>query len=358
MDINNLRKILFINSQYCTYYNENKNTVLAGVFRDYGYKCANILSQNELNIISQKYRNFTTIMNIIVGVEILLYLYLFLFPYFTEIMKFPFFLTVLTLCFIPLIGLYLTYIFINTLYENFLKKTVKNFKKVKFKPDVKNIDEDAFQKYLKNPAKSIYVLAILVIAFVFYALSPIAIDGLINLKNYKYAINFSNLYTKLVPITPSVYAQRAYSEFKLGKYQDAVNDYELANKYTLSNSFDLDILGVKTYYLPQQDVLNEFDKKINEYEGKKFQHYIMSEKAAYLLKNKQYKEALDIYNILISAYKKDTDQPFAIDKIYYLSGLIKRHFGDIEGANADFESSAGMCPNCKYDAETTFIQKP
>lgn len=72
MDIKDFRKNIFLNSQYCTYYIDKGCTVLAGIMRSFGYKYAVKLPQEKLAQVNAVYRKFTTLMNCIVGIEILL----------------------------------------------------------------------------------------------------------------------------------------------------------------------------------------------------------------------------------------------------------------------------------------------
>ena len=138
MDINDLRKQIFINSQYCNFYNEKNGTVLAGIMRSYGYKYSIILPDEKIKEVNKTYRKFTAIMNALVAVEIILYIYTVIFPYYTEFIKMPYFGAVMMLAVIPLVALYLTYIAVNYLYENYLTRYVGTFQKTKFKPELKN----------------------------------------------------------------------------------------------------------------------------------------------------------------------------------------------------------------------------
>ena len=65
-----------------------------------------------------------------------------------------------------------------------------------------------------------------------------------------------------MPVAPEVYAQRAYAKFNLKQYKEAVEDYEKANKYSFSEEFNPDIVGVKSYYLPYDQTISEFDNLI------------------------------------------------------------------------------------------------
>ncbi len=358
MDMNDFRKSIFLNSQYCNYYIDKGCTVLSGVMRSIGYKYSVKLPKEKMTQINAVYRKFTTVMNCLVGAEIILYVYLFMFPCFLKLIKLPFFVLALTLCIIPLIMLYLTYIAVNYLYENYLTRYVGTFQKVKFLPNIYNIEPEAYEKYRKTPKKSIYVMAVMMIAFLYYALMPMVIDNQVSAEKYDKAVKSADVYSKFIPISPDVYAQRAYAKFKLGKYEEAAADYKLANDYSMSNVFNMDILGVKTYYFPFDLMINEFDAEIARRDKKIEQQFIMAEKANYLMKNKKYNQALGIYNELVNTYKNRQDTAFAPDEIYFNRGRARALTGDAQGARTDTEIARKMCSECEYDFETNLVRKP
>ena len=82
MDINDYRKKIFLNSQYCTYYNINNYTILAGIMRSNGYLYSVKLPDEKLKEVNKTYRKFTTILNSVVALEILLYIYFIIGIYF------------------------------------------------------------------------------------------------------------------------------------------------------------------------------------------------------------------------------------------------------------------------------------
>lgn len=358
MNINDFRKNIFLNSQYCTYYIDKGCTVLAGVMRSFGYKYAVKLPDEKIEQVNIVYRKFTTLINCIMGVEILLYIYLFVFPYYLKLLQMPFFVMALILCAIPLVMLYLTYIAVNYLYENFLVRYIGTFQRVKFQPNIYNIEPKAYENYRKTPKKSVYVLAIMMMVFLYFAFMPMLIDNLVSTGKYKSALKNANIYTKFIPIFPDVYAQRAYAKFKLGQYDDAVKDYNLANSYSMSNVFDLDILGVKTYYLPFDEMIKGFDSAIAKHDKKIEKQFLMAEKANYLMKNKKYRQALPLYDELINTYKKCEDIAFAPEEAYYGRGRAKALTGDAHGADVDNAIAKKMCTECEYNFDTNLVNKP
>lgn len=358
MDINDYRKKIFLNSQYCTYYTVNNNTILAGIMRNIGYRYAVKLPEEKLREINKNYRKFTTVMNCAVALEIILYIYLVIFPFYTQFMKMPFIAVILLLSLIPMMALYLTYVSVNYLYENYLSRYVGSFQKMKFQPQIRFIDEKAYNEYLKTPRKSIYVLAILVLIFFLYIFTPFLINSFNSKEKYQMAITSSNTYLTFMPVAPEVYAQRAFAKFHLKQYKDAVDDYKKANEYSLSEDFSDDILGVQTYYLPYNQVLDAFDNAIALETLKPAQYNLMSEKAAYQLKHKDYKSALRTLNYLVNIYNKGNKVYFSPAFVYYNRGLARTGLGDYSGAKQDFVVAKKMCPDCKYSLDSNLVRKP
>lgn len=358
MDINEYRKRIFINSQYCTYYNVNNNTILAGILRSNGYRYSVRLPQDKLKQINKVYRKFTTILNCAVALEIILYIYIVIFPFYIQFMKLPFFFAVLLLSFIPLAGLYLTYILINSLYENYLTRYVGTFQRMKFKPEVRFIDDEMFKEYENTPRKSVYVLALMVLIFCSYIITPFVIKAFIDNEKFIMAENIANTYLTFVPVSPEVYAQRAYTKFKLKKYKEAVEDYTKANDFSLSDNFSNSILGVKIHYLPYKQMLEEFDKAIVQEKEKPAKYNLMYEKAIYLLKNKDYKAADNILNQILAKYEKREKVFFSPSAAYYHRSITRDVLGNITGAKQDLSTAKKMCPDCKFSQETSLIVSP
>lgn len=358
MNLNDFRKKIFLNSQYCTYYIDKGCTVLAGIMRSCGYKYAVKLPEDKISQINYIYRKFTTLMNCLVFAEILLYVYLFVFPYYLKLLKMPFLVMGLTLSAIPLVMLFLTYVTVNCFYEKHLISQVGTFHKVKFEPNMYNIETSAYETYRNTPKKSVYVLIPLVFVFLYYACMPLLIVSAVSGGKYEMAMKSANLYSKFFPIFPDVYAQRAYSKFKLGKYQDAVKDYELANVYSNSTVFDADIIGVKIYYLPFGEMIKLFDATIDKQDKKIEKQFFMSEKAKYLMKNNKYNQALPIFNELIKAYRNREDTAFAPEEVYWCRSKARLLAGDIQGATVDKAIANKMCPECTFDFETKLVNQP
>ena len=359
MNIIDFRKFIFMNSQYCTYYFVGNSTILAGILRNNGYLYPHKLEKENLKEVEKKYRKYTTIVNSIVAVGIILFLYFIVFPHFLQFFEGQFFIVMLSLCMIPLVMLYLTYVVANTFFEKFLTDKFGTFKKTAFKPSVKYIEDDAFNEYTKTPRKSIYIALILAIFFCGYILTPLIINDMNVGKNYIGAEKLSNLYLKFVPISAETYASRAYAKLELKRYKEAIADFELANKFSMSDSFSPDIIGVKTYFLPYSDMINEFDNAIADEQEEGSKYFLRCEKAIYQLKNnKDTKLAYAELNKILADFERGKDVYFSPELAFYMRGQAKTRLGDLQGAKKDFAEAKKMCPYCQYTYETNLIRKP
>lgn len=359
MNIKDFRKIIFMNSQYCTYYFVGNSTILAGILRNNGYLYPHKLEKEELKAVEKKYRKYTTILNCVVAIGIILFLYLIVFPHFLQLFEGQFFVIFFSLCMLPLVLLYLTYVIANSFFEKFLTNKFGTYKKTAFKPSVKYIQDETFDEYEKTPRKSIYVALILAVMFCGYILTPFIINDMNIGKNYIGAEKLSNLYLTFVPISADTYASRAYAKFGQKQYKEAIVDYELANKYSLSDSFLTDITGVKTYFMPYPDMIKEFDKAIAEEQEEGSKYFLRCEKAIYQLKNnKDTNLAYAELNKLLADFENGKDVYFSPALAFFMRGQVKTKLGDLQGAKKDFAEAKKMCPDCKYTYETNLIRKP
>ena len=59
VNIDIFRKSVFINSQYCNWYNVGNNTILAGIMRNIGYFYKDKLSAEDIQSAGKIYRKYT-----------------------------------------------------------------------------------------------------------------------------------------------------------------------------------------------------------------------------------------------------------------------------------------------------------
>lgn len=358
MNINNIRKRIFLNSQYFTHYFFGENTVLRGIIKTNGYIFKGIFSDEKINEINKVYRKMNALLNALVAVEVILYIYFVIFPFFVEIMKYSTAAFIIMLSLIPIVCLYLTYVLVNYLYESYLNKNIGAFRKTKFSPDYNSIKETDFNTYLTTERKSIYLMLLIAVIFFAYVFTPLIITSLVNLEKYNAASKVASAYLKFVPVSADVYADRAYAMFKLKKYEQAAADYKNANKYTLSNAFFNDILGVQLNYLEYNDMIKEFDKAISEQDDKLIKGRLLYEKANYQYKNKDYKGALNSFNSLLSTYKRGSKYHYSPEIAFYNRAIIKMALGDKKGASQDYAYANKLCPICSFEFKTTLVPRP
>ena len=351
-----LRKRIFINSQYCNYYIEDKKTVIAGIMRGFGYKFNQKLPEDKINELETKYRKYNTIINTCTGLFLLVYVYLFVFPYYLDLAKLPIFVSVISLTILPLLFLYILYSVANNNFEKYINTNIGNYEKIKFKPNIYNIEPQYFEKYLKTPRKSVYLVALLCMMFLFYIFVPIVIETLSYNGKYESSIKLAKIYLTLVPIDSNVYSQKAYSEFQLKKYKEAQKDYELANAYSKSDAYDFEVLGSKIAYLPYGEALYEFDLAIDSEYREDIKRFLFCEKAMYLQKYKQYRMALAIYNNLIKDFEQRKDAGFSPEFVYYNRGLIKHELGDMVGGNRDIKKAKLFCTDCNFELKSSLVK--
>ena len=358
MDINSFRKFIFVNSQSCTYCIDNNDTVFAGILRNIGYKYFGRQGDDVIGKVENKYRGFLTALNFTFALELILYIYLFVFPLYTSIFALPFFVAILILAVIPMVALYLTYLVFNSKYETFLLKNIGKYQVVKFRPNIYNVEPEAYKRYLKTPRKSIYGALLLMLIFAFYAFIPLYIDYLNANEKYNSVEKVSKIYLKLIPINSDVYAQKGYANYKIGNYKEAIYDYKMANKYSFSDTFDFEILGSNAMILSRDEMIAEFDKYIDLEKDDNIKYFLKSQKAVYLQQNDEYKAALKLYDELINVYEKNKQDGFRVDSVYYNRGVIRYALGDNNGAVIDQRKARTMCDNCSFECELTLVKRP
>ena len=358
MDINILRKKIFLSSQYFTHYFAGDNTIFRGILKGNGYCFKGIFSADKIDCINKVYRKMNALLNALVAVEIIFYVYFVIFPFFVEILKYSTAAFIVLLSLIPLVCLYLTYVFVNYLYEDYLKKNIGEYRKVKFQPDYRKINETEYKTYLNTERKSVYLMLLVAFIFFGYVFTPLIIKSLLNLEKYNCAYKISSVYLKFVPVSADVYSARAYAEYKMKKYSSAVADYENANKYTLSNSFFNDILGVQINYLKYDEMIKAFDKAISAQNDKLIKDRLIYEKANYQYQNKDYKSALHSFNKLLSSYKRGKKLHYTPEIAFYNRSMTKMALGDKSGASKDYAYALKLCPKCTFDFKTTLVPGP
>ena len=353
-----IRKKIFLNSQYNFYYSEKNSTVFRGILKDLGYLYNEEMTEDKINKVSCLYSKMYNLLIALIAIELILYIYFIVFPFYIDFMSYSVVLFVLIFSIIPIVALYLTNIFVNGLYENSLKKLLGNYRKVKYNSNLKNFNELTYKKYLKTEKKSVYIMLLIALIFFSYVFTPSIVKSLINVGKYNTASKISSVYLKFVPVSSDVYSARGYAEYKLKKYKEAAADYEKANKYSMSNSFANDILASKINYLSYDEMIKEFNNAISNETNKLTRSRFLYEKANYEFENQKYMDAIKNYNSLLSTYQKGKNVHYMPEIAFYNRAKAKLATGDKKGALQDYKYANYICPKCNFQYKSTLNARP
>ncbi len=293
------------------------------------------------------------------------------------------------------------------LYKQRLLKTFGQYEVTDFEP---HISLKKQKEYLKTYLWKISFIAALLCIFLSFSS---VLQGLIRYNvnkpkpNYNNAEIISGIYTKIYPEIPMIYEIRAQEDYISGDFENAEKNYikaldmydkkfrekdytrfanllyiarkssgsqnaiDLFNEYTTKKKTDIQqqikLLWIKSMFsissgLPDF-VENDYDDlltSVSDNKNKKYEFYIMSDKAYMLYLMRNYKGALNIYDVLIP-YAKDDKDKFAQDipRLLAERGFTKKQIKDNTGANSDFlESKIDLYEIKKYEPkinEPSFI---
>lgn len=272
-------------------------------------------------------------------------------------------------------------------YKNKLVQTFGQYNVTDFNPP---ISEEKHREYLKNYLARVIFIIILLALFISISF---VLRGFIKYNvnktkpNYNTAEILSVIYTKIYPEIPVIYEIRAQEDYISGDFESAGKNYikamsmydnrfrekdfirfanllyilrkssgsqnavdlfnEFATKKRTTTTQQTKLLWIKSMFsissgLPDF-VVNDYDDLIaslNPKKDKKNEFYILSDKAYMLYLMRKYKEALNIYNILIP-YAEENRKIFGTDipRLYAERGFTKKQLKDNTGGNTDFLTS-------------------
>lgn len=291
--------------------------------------------------------------------------------------------------------------------ELYKQRLIKNFGQYEISDFNPHITPEKQKEYFKNYMWGISFIAICLCTFLSLSF---ALKGLIkynvnkNKPNYNNAEIISEIYTKIYPEIPMIYEIRAQEDYISGDFENAEKNYtkaldmydrkfrekdytrfanllyiarkssgsqnaiDLFNEYTTKKITNIHqqikLLWIKSMFsissgLPDF-VENDYDDlltSVSDNKNKKYEFYIMSDKAYMLYLMRNYKGALDIYDVLIPYAKEHVDN-FSQDipRLLAERGFTKKRINDNTGANSDFlESKIDLYDIKKYEPK---INKP
>ncbi len=163
-------------------------------------------------------------------------------------------------------------------------------------------------------------------------------------ENYLKTVKLTTTWSKVWPRNPKWYSLRAYANYKLKNYDNAINDYDKAYKlendeYKMMN-FDNKIY-IRYITKDYQSALNDFDTEIENTADSYTKDSLLWDKAQFLYNIKNYKESLKIYNQLL--LNSENDQIYLLqNRLYYERSQVLHALGFEKEALLDVISAKNL----------------
>ncbi len=334
----NIFSILYKYSPLNFYTNKDSHTIIKSIHNpSIGYEFDKEFSPDEIHTIWKEIRLHKRISTISIFILFIAALYEFIFPHFSLFVNNTWFINALIMLAVLLIVCNLSTLICHKLFQKRLAKLFGEYKTVKFFSG-EEIDKKYYTIFKFELIKAILVIAILVSVFV--CISPFEIaQNLVHKGRYPEVIKLTTVGAKIFPIAQEWYALRGYAKYKIGDYNGAITDYDMAYKLSADefNIMNFDNKIYVKYYLGEYDsALADFDTEINKTRDINEQNQFMWDKAQFLYNIKKYDEALATYDELIS--KADDDRVFLLkDRLYLERAQVFKKMGDMDSARADLE---------------------
>lgn len=345
----------FYANNFRYYYGFDRNSTFVRGFLNQCYKFMGLLSENDLKEIDSKFSFYTYISMIFSVGLILVFLYAVFFRFYTEIMQLSTVLKSLSLALPMMVAILLPYSILNFFFERDLQKYGKFVKelgafKIPSKLGKNTIAgyEDYKKRILKESIVALIVLFLFTLSILFLNAVPSITSKLIKQGNYRAALGLSNVAVTVFPISSINYGHRAVAKYYLKDYKGAIEDYNLANKYSPEPVYDVDLYVVKSKILTKQQLLAEYDKSIKEQEKKYDAYSAMYSKANYLYSIGDYKAAVLIYDKLVDAFNNNEKILFSPATLYFKRGSAMAKLGNFKSSREDIEIAESMCVSCNY----------
>ena len=276
--------------------------------------------------------------------------------------------------------------FCNNLYTKFLLRTYGQFKITNFNPPITKEKAKAFAKNFRS--KVALTLLIILLCFAPSLLMQKLVKVSLNAKkpHFKAAIAISQLHKVIYPKNAKIYDMSAYAKYLAQDYEGSLKDYEkifeitgrkfsqkdltrfanllylekklrgsqtaidkfneFATKKKMSVLDESQMLWMKSIFSisngVSETVLQDYDDlllSLKENDNKN-KFYISSDKAYMMFLMRDFKNALEVYNYLISvAEQNEKDFGKDLPRLYIERGYTKRVLGDNLGADDDFLKS-------------------
>lgn len=351
----NIFSLLYKYSPLNFYTNKDNRTIVKSIHNpSVGYEFDKEFNSDEIYTIWKEIRLHKRFSTISIFILFIAALYEFIFPHFALFVNNTWFTNALIMLAVLLLVCNLSTIICQKIFQKRLLKSFGKYKVVKFAP-TEDVDKRYYNIFKYELIKAIAVITVLVSVFV--CISPFEIaQNMVNKERYIEVIKLTTLGAKIFPIAQEWYALRGFSKFKMGDYEGAISDYDIAYKLSADefNIMNFDNKIFVKYHLGEYDsALNDFNTEIKNAGNENERDQFLWDKAQFLYNIKRYEEALDIYNELI--VNADNDRVFLLkDRLYLERAQVFKVLGDMESANADIESAGAA----EEDLENNPIPRP
>ena len=318
---------------------DNKTIISSISTSKKNYKFDKIFSQQELNTVWKHIKIHKKLSVIFILTIFILSLYTIIFPNYSKLLNNTWYLNFLVLIGFVVITCFLTSSTSSIIFKTFLKKNYGNFETVKH--EINNIkDEKYYKLYKKALIKMFLLIAFGIIAVTQISPTNITKQAVLN-EDYTKALAISTIGIKILPISPELYALRGYTNFKLGEYQKAIDDYDNAYKYSENEyklmNFDNKIY-IKYFLSDYKGAVKDFKEQIRNAQSDETKDEFMWDEAQFLYNIGEYKKSLALYNLLID--KAENDKIYLLkDRLYLERSEVYGKLGNLDAQTKDIKLS-------------------
>ena len=304
-----------------------------------GYKFFHKFSSEDIDFVWKKIKLHRRVSAILIGLIFIFLLYEIVFPKFSFLVNNEWYINSIILLLLIAFVCQIITIICKKFFEKILSKKYGDFEVVRFSNQ--NILDQKYYKLFKfELVKVVAVLLIICTTFIF--LSPFKIaKKLLDRQRYKDVIKVTTLGARLFPIAQEWYSLRGYANYKLGSYENAIHDFDLAFKlgadgFNIMN-FDNKIF-IKYTLKDYEGAIKDFDEQINSTDSDEIKDEFLWDKAQFLYNIEDYEKALDVYNKLI--IRAESDRIFLLkDRLYLERAQVYKKLGQDDLAKQDIDNS-------------------
>lgn len=357
---------LYANS-FKYYYGSDRASTFVRGFLKQNFRFPKVLTEQELLSIDKRASilAYTAIFTAIV--LFICYFYFVFFTNYLAIINLPRLVFALALSVPVMIAILIPYLIADFAFKNYLKRfgdysQDKSEFKIPANASEKSIPgyERIKGRVVKEAVFGILLVLILLGFALFVDNAPRLVVKYIKQGKYEKALKSADLSVKILPVSSRYYGYRGAAKYYMKDYAGAVEDYKLANKYSMTEFYDEDMFIAKSKMLNKAQMIEEYDKSIKAQKESVDRYTAMFAKANYLLSLKDYKAALPIYNQLLTAYRNDEHLILPPEELYIRRALTHAKLGDAAGYKSDFNAADSMCPECEFSkvTEQQLVPKP